>query len=84
MHGFGPRVLQVLPREGRGATVAEIRARIGDLQERVPSAETIRRHLATLEVMSLVYREPGKSRAEPARYFRLVESVFDEPVGVEA
>lgn len=77
MHGFGPRVLQVLPREGRGATVKEIQARIGDLQERIPAGETVRKHLANLEELGLVYRETAQSHREGARYFRLVESVFD-------
>lgn len=79
MHGFGPRVLQVLPREGVGATVKDIQARIGDLQERVPCAGTIRLHLGRLEALCLVYKEPGRGPGEGARYFRLADSVFDAP-----
>lgn len=77
MHGFGPRVLQVLPKEGVGATVKDIQARIGDIQIRSPSGKTVREHLQRLEQLGLVYKEPARVHGDPARYFRLVDSVFD-------
>lgn len=77
MHGFGPRVLHVLPREGRGLTSREIQAAVADGLGRRPDISTVRHHLANLNRLGLVY-------SEKRRYWRLVDSVFDPPLEVEA
>jgi repressor of nif and glnA expression len=72
MHGFGPRILHVLPREGPGLSTATIRARLQETDTKAPSLHTIRKHLARMDELGIVY-------GEGHRYWRLVDSVFDLP-----
>lgn len=73
MHGFGPRILHALPREGRGLTSREIQAAAADGLGRRPDIGTVRLHLNRLNRLGLVY-------SEKRRYWRLADSVFDAPL----
>lgn len=80
MHGFAPSILTQLPREGRGATVRDVKGGLEARLTRAPSIYTIRGHLVELRRLGLVYAE---RRGREWRYWRLVDSVLD-PAPLEA
>ncbi len=75
MHGFGPRILHSLPKDGRGLTSRELQTQLESFSGRAPSIATIRKHLFELNRLGLVY-------SEGRRYWRLVDSVFDTALEV--
>ena len=78
MRGYGPVILEAVPREGTAAA-KEILATVAERSVcRAPGLTTLHRHLKELVRMGCVAHYPDGT------YRRLVESEFDLPVEVAA